>query len=99
MLLCSKLLIASVVMLLGGYFNETNIFGVAGFIVGTIAWVYIIYEVFFGEASQINADVTKPSNLAIVTVGWSIYPVGYIVGYAGGSTDAGAEPNPCRFHQ
>ena len=24
-----------------------------------------------------------------MTVGWSIYPIGYIVGYAGGTTDAG----------
>ena len=93
-----KLLIASLVMLLGGYFGETGILlGVwPGFIVGTIAWVYIIYEVFFGEASQVNAGSgSEASQMAfnilrwIVTVGWSIYPIGYIVGYAGGTTDAG----------
>ena len=52
---------------------------------------YIIYEIFAGEASKINAaSGTAASQKAfsalrlIVTVGWSIYPLGYIYGYAGG---------------
>lgn len=93
-----KLLVASVVMLVTGYLGEVGQMegGNAGhlwpmFIVGTLAWLYIIYEIFAGEASKINAaSGTAASQKAfsalrlIVTVGWSIYPLGYIYGYAGG---------------
>ena len=77
-----------------------NIFlGVTGFLVGTpvsmthrrrCTFIYIIYEIFAGEASKINSsEGTKASKSAfnalrwIVTVGWAIYPLGYILGYAG----------------
>ena len=93
-----KLLVASIVMLVTGYLGEVGQMegGNAGhlwpmFIVGTLAWLYIIYEIFAGEASKINAaSGTAASQKAfsalrlIVTVGWSIYPLGYIYGYAGG---------------
>ena len=90
-----RLLIASLVMLIAGYLGEVNsgnssmlwIF----FIIGLIAWVYIIYEIFAGEASKISAEKgTEASKKAfnalrlIVTIGWAIYPLGYIYGYAGG---------------
>ena len=49
------------------------------------------YIVFAGEASQINASKgTAASQRAfnalrlIVTIGWAIYPIGYVVGYTGG---------------
>ncbi|MBL41647.1 MAG: biphenyl 2,3-dioxygenase [Rhodospirillaceae bacterium] len=90
-----RLLIASLVMLIAGYLGEVNsgsssmlwVF----FIIGLIAWVYIIYEIFAGEASKISAEKgTEASKKAfnalrlIVTIGWAIYPLGYIYGYAGG---------------
>ena len=89
-----RLLIASVVMLVAGFIGETNIANGGllwgGFVDGTAAWVYIIYEIFAGEASKINASQgTKASKTAfnalrwIVTVGWAIYPLGYLLGYAG----------------
>lgn len=89
-----RLLIASVLMLVAGYVGETNIGNPGllwgGFVIGTAAWVYIIYEIFAGEASKINASQgTKASKTAfnamrwIVTVGWAIYPLGYLLGYAG----------------
>ncbi len=61
-----------------------------------IGWIYIIYEIFAGEASKINASSgTVASQKAfsalrlIVTVGWAIYPLGYIYGYMGdGSIEA-----------
>jgi len=93
-----KLLVASVVMLVTGFLGEVDQMGGGNaghlwpmFIVGTLAWLYIIYEIFAGEASKINAaSGTAASQKAfsalrlIVTVGWSIYPLGYIYGYAGG---------------
>ena len=55
-------------------------------------WLYILYEIFIGEASQINKDGgTKASKKAfhylrlIVTIGWAIYPIGYVMGYMGDS--------------
>ena len=90
-----RLLIASLVMLIGGYLGEVGLMDYwLGFAIGMVGWLYIIYEVFAGEASQISASKgTAASKTAfnalrlIVTVGWSIYPIGYFLGYTG-SADA-----------
>ena len=86
-----RLLVASIVMLVGGYHGEVGTIGYwAGFIIGMAGWIYIIYEVFAGEASQISASKgTAASKKAfnalrlIVTVGWAIYPIGYVLGAGG----------------
>ena len=86
-----KLLIASVVMLVGGYLGEVGAMNYwIAFIIGMLGWFYIIYEIFFGEASQINANEgTAASKTAfsalriIVTFGWAIYPLGYMAGGMG----------------
>ncbi|MEM1390960.1 MAG: bacteriorhodopsin-like [Pseudomonadota bacterium] len=94
-----KLLVASLVMLITGYIGEVEQGALLWpmFILGTLAWLYIIYEIFAGEASKINAsEGTVASKKAfnalrlIVTIGWAIYPIGYIVGYIGepGANDA-----------
>ena len=92
-----RLLIASVVMLVAGYLGEVEQGGMLWpmFILGLLAWIYIIYEIFAGEASKINANSgTVASKQAfhalrlIVTVGWAIYPLGYFLGYTG-SADPG----------
>jgi bacteriorhodopsin len=53
-----------------------------------IGWLYIIYEIFIGEASKINANSANVASQSafktirlIVTVGWAIYPIGYVMGY------------------
>ncbi len=90
-----RLLVASVVMLVAGYLAEVNPSDSAAlwplFAIGMLAWFYIIYEIFAGEASKINASQgTVASKRAfsalriIVTVGWAIYPIGFVYGYAGG---------------
>lgn len=90
-----RLLIASLVMLIAGYIGEVEQGALLWpmFILGTLAWVYIIYEIFVGEASKINASSgTVASKKAfnalrlIVTVGWAIYPIGYILGYTGSAS-------------
>jgi len=90
-----RLLIASIVMLVAGYLGEvnsgdTNMLWVC-FVIGLLAWFYIIREVFVGEASEINASSGSAASQAafsalrmIVTIGWAIYPLGYLYGYAGG---------------
>ncbi len=93
-----RLLVASVVMLIGGYLGEVGALDdTLGFIIGMVAWLYIIYEVFFGEASRINANSANEASQRafstlrlIVTVGWSIYPIGYVLGYMTGTVDAAA---------
>ena len=92
-----RLLIASVVMLVAGYLGEVQSINVwVGFVIGMLGWLYIIYEIFAGEASQINASKgTAASQKAfnalrlIVTIGWAIYPIGYVVGYTGGGSAEG----------
>jgi len=92
-----RLLSASLVMLIAGYLGEIGSMNVwLAFIIGTLAWIYIIYEIFAGEASKISASEGTPASQKafnalriIVTVGWAIYPIGYVIGYVGaGSTDS-----------
>ena len=90
-----RLLTGSLVMLIAGYLGEVG--GADGgslwlcFGIGMAGWLYIVYEIFAGEASKISAaSGTAASQKAfnalrlIVTIGWSIYPIGYVYGYAGG---------------
>ena len=90
-----KLMAASLVMLVFGYFGEIRSINVWGaFVISMLAWLFIIYEVFLGEASKISAENgTEASKKAfnalriIVTVGWAIYPLGYVLGYTGGGSE------------
>ena len=83
-----KLMIASLVMLVFGFLGELGAVSYwPAFAIGMAGWLYIIYEIFAGEASQISAaNGTAASQTAfnalrlIVTVGWAIYPIGYILG-------------------
>jgi len=94
-----RLMIGTIVMLVGGYIGETaytqesaRIFGDAtitiGFVIGMLGWAYILYEIFAGEAGQLNAEKAPESVQNafstmrwIVTIGWAIYPLGYFFGY------------------
>jgi len=91
-----RLLLGSIVMLVGGYLGEAGyINATLGFIVGMAGWIYILYEVFSGEAGKAAAKSGNKSLVTafgamrmIVTVGWAIYPLGYIFGYLTGGVDA-----------
>ena len=58
----------------------------SGFTFGTLAWLYIIYQIFLGEAAKIKEE-TKDESVKfafnglryIVTIGWAIYPIGYLL--------------------
>ena len=90
-----RLLIGSLVMLIGGYLGETEaIPRFLSFIIGMAGWIYILYEIFSGEAGRTAAKsgnkpfVTAFNTLRmIVIVGWAIYPLGYIFGYLNGGID------------
>jgi len=91
-----RLLVGTLVMLLGGYLGEAAIISsTLGFIIGMIGWIVIIWEIFRGEASQAadsNEGIKSAFNALriIVLVGWAIYPLGYIFGYMLGSVDEGS---------
>lgn len=96
-LLFWKLLGASLVMLIFGFLGEVQLIDAGlGFAIGMAGWIYIIYEVFAGEASKLSlASNNKGGQFAfnslriILTAGWSIYPIGYFLGYLGGGADLG----------
>ena len=91
-----RLLIGSLVMVIGGYLGEAGyINSMLGFIVFMAGWIYVLYEIFSGEAGKAAAKSgnksfsTAFSSLRIiVTVGWAIYPLGYIFGNLTGGVDA-----------
>ena len=82
-----RLLIGTLIMLLGGYAGEAGWLSPGfGFVIGMAGWVVIIFEIFRGESSVLasNQESVKKAfnNLRlIVLVGWSIYPLGYIFGF------------------
>jgi len=86
-----KLLAYSLLMLVGGYLGEAELIpAMLGFFLGMVGWLLIIFEIFAGDASKLNAN---SGNLAsqkafktirnIVTFGWAIYPIGYLLAMAG----------------
>ena len=88
-----RLLGASIVMLVAGYFGESGAWDVFGdsstyvwFAIGMAGWAWILYELHGGEvgaaAESGSAGVQYGFNAMkwIVTVGWAIYPLGYMMG-------------------
>jgi bacteriorhodopsin len=92
-----RLLIGSIVMLGFGYAGETGLMSAKiAFWPSMAAWGFIIWEIFKGEASRINAGLANlhvqkayKTMTLLVTVGWAIYPIGYFVGYFTNAADAG----------
>jgi bacteriorhodopsin len=88
-----RLMLGTLVMLVGGYLGEAGYMSAwPAFIIGMVGWAYILYEIFVGEASKINATQAPASVQSafklmrlIVTIGWAIYPIGYFLGYLTGS--------------
>ena len=88
-----RLMIGTIVMLVGGFLGENGTMGAwPGFIVGMLGWLYILREIFAGEAGKISATSAPASVQSafslmrwIVTIGWAIYPLGYFLGYLTGS--------------
>ncbi len=83
---------ASLIMLISGYIGESEIIGGGPWLwfgIGMIAWFYIIYEIWAGDAKNKVADASEGTQFAfkamafILTVGWAIYPLGYVLGEDG----------------
>ena len=95
-----RLMIGTLVMLVGGYAGEVGYIDVwPAFIIGMAGWAFILYEIFLGEAGKMSANHAPESVKSafstmrwIVTIGWAIYPLGYFYGYlASGDPAAAAE--------
>jgi bacteriorhodopsin len=80
---------AALLMLAFGWVAEIDVLDkVSGFIFSMLAWIYIIFEIFLGEAAScaenIKSDAAKKAFAwmrIVVSVGWAIYPIGYMEGY------------------
>jgi len=91
-----RLLFGTVAMLAFGYSGEAKFMNPFGaFFLGMCGWGFILYEVFAGEAGKVCADGISNKYVKeafatmrfIVSVGWSIYPLGYFFGYLQGAVD------------
>ena len=91
-----RLMIGTLVMLIGGYLGEAGYMSVwPAFIIGMAGWAFILYEIFLGQAGKISAANAPPAVRSafntmrwIVTIGWAIYPLGYFFGYLTGANSA-----------
>jgi len=91
-----KLIFASVIMLVTGYFGEAVDKGHAAMwgLVSGLAYFYIVYEVWFGDVAKLSkasspaVQKAVSSLLKFVVIGWAIYPIGYLIGTAGTGADA-----------
>ena len=85
-----RLLIGSLIMVIGGYLGEAgHVHSMVGFIIWMSGWIYVLYEIFSGETGKIaarsgNKDFVNAFSILrmIVTIGWCIYPLGYVFGPA-----------------
>ena len=93
-----NLLVGTTLMLVLGYMGETGSLDVTiAFVLSMSAWIYVIWYIIKGEASQVNASLANANvqkayktMTLLVTFGWAIYPLGYFFGYLmGGAVDAG----------
>lgn len=87
-----KMIFASVIMLVTGYFGEAVDKGHAAMwgLISGLAYFYIVYEVWMGDVAKLSKasspSVQKAVNslLKFVVIGWAIYPLGYMIGTADG---------------
>jgi bacteriorhodopsin len=90
-----RLLIGSLVMVIGEFLGAAGYMSATlGFLIGLLGWLYILGELYMGEAGRVNAKSgNDATHLAfnglrlIVTIGWAIYPLGYFIEHLGGGID------------
>ena len=69
-----RLFLGSLVMLIGGYLGEAGFINATiGFVVGMAGWIFILYEIFAGEASKVSAESAPESvqsafNLSLIHI-------------------------------
>ena len=86
-----KMILYSIIMLVTGYIGEVVAPESAAFwgFVSGVAYFAIVYEIWLGEASKLakaaGGNVLAAHKILcwFVLVGWSIYPLGYMMGTTG----------------
>ena len=84
-----RILAGSLVMVIGGFLGEVDyINSYLGFVIGIAGWIYVLYEIYSGEAGKMVARSGNKSLVTsygamriIVTIGWAIYPISYVFVY------------------
>ena len=84
---------ASIVMLVAGFFGESGamdgtleLSSTVWWFIGMLGWGYILYELWSGDVKEASETGSPSVQYAfnsmrmIVTVGWAIYPLGYLMG-------------------
>ena len=75
-------------MLVAGYLGEAGVWpAMPAFLLGMVAWIYMIYELWAGEGKS-ACNTASPAvqsayntMMYIIIIGWAIYPIGYASGY------------------
>ena len=93
----SKMVSASIVMLVAGYLGEASVCSVFGThspavwgLISGLAYFYIVNEVYQGDvakaAKKAGNNIQNANSLLLkfVVIGWGIYPLGYLIGTADG---------------
>ena len=88
-----NLMAASIVMLVAGFFGESgamdgtiDLSAEIWWVIGMAGWGYILYELWSGDVKEASETGSPSVQYAfnsmrlIVTVGWAIYPIGYLMG-------------------
>ena len=87
-----RLLIGALVMVIAQFLGAAGYMsGTLGFLIGLVGWLYILGELYMGEAAKANvASGNVAVNSAynslrlIVTIGWAMYHFGYFTEHLGG---------------
>jgi hypothetical protein len=86
-----KMILASVVMLITGYWGEAGLGNPTLWgTISALAYFYIVYEIWIGDVKKLATNAgtaVAQANTALgwfVLVGWAIYPLGYLIGTADG---------------
>jgi len=91
-----KMVTASIIMLITGYFGEAGLLPVANIgpafwgLLSGLAYLFIVNEVYRGEIALAAAKASKKIAIAnslllkFIIIGWGIYPLGYLIGTGDG---------------
>ena len=83
-----KLIVASAFMLVTGFIGETSGIdnNIMWGVLSTVGYLYMVYEVFAGDIAKLakgsNSEALNRAMFLLkifITLGWSIYPIGYMV--------------------
>ena len=90
-----RLLVGALLMTIAQFLGAAGYMSATlGFLIGMVGWLYVLGEIYMGEAGKANAKSENENlNMAfnslrlIVTIGWAIYPLGYFIEHLGGGIE------------